>query len=551
MPGLTTIIIGLLFIFGAPITAPAEETPFDILIKKTSSLFSPMRGDILTGDEESVTLNIGSNNGVMAGMRLTVFREGDHFYHPVTREDLGKIEKRVGTIAVIAVSGNSARCRVIKGEAKSGDFARISALKKRLLFYQDEAVDYYLGDAYYRELTKTGSFDIIDAPIEEMTEERLFDLAESKKADVVLRISSEIKAGRKYLKQGLFWNDGALLYEGTAEINADYIEGLRFGSEFLADLEDEPLISYDLPYTGELLAAADVTGDGKTEIIISSGSDIYLYEYDHELRLLTRTGPGINGSIIYLDTFDINGDGKAELFISAIADDRFSVNSHIYTFEGLRPFSLWKTKGFIRVMDGRILHQGFSPGEGYSGPVKAIDYNGNFAIGDDFDLAAGLDIYDVVIFTAMDGNRYYLGLDKSASLELLNTAGASVWRSDEDMGGFTREYSNEHFGSIMYMKDRMLKRGNEVVVIKRNLVTEKLRRFGFKSSDLLLYQYSGLKVKESDLLADIPGSLLDYSIYGNSIALIHQPLLSFRVGNIVRGEQLQKTVFRIYSLKGK
>jgi hypothetical protein len=530
--------------------ALAGDKPLDRLTDKTVSYFRPLSADLLRVEGDRVWLNIGTRDGVIKGMRLTVFTRGEQFYHPVTREPLGRIEKKEGVVEVTEVRDDLSTCRVIEGRAGSGSIARISALKKRLLFYQEGSVDYYLGDAYYRGLKNTGRFEIIDAPLEEMTEEQLFELVSKKKAELVLRLSAERDDGRLYLKQTLLWSDGKTLSDDSAEISTSFINELRYGAKFLSELESEPLLTYDLPYTGVQICTGDLNGDGRAELIISSSTEIHVYGYDTDLTPIHKIAIDKAGTILRMDTFDLDRDGKDEVFLTVISDDLYDVTSYIYRFMNGRLVRFWEKEGFLRVMDDEILHQGYSRWEGYSGRITRIEYDGTAFKEREYKVVKGLNIFDFVKFSDTGGRNLYLTINDDNYIEVLDESGISLWQSKDDLGGFTRSYRKVQEGH-WFVKDRMLNKGGEVVVIKRNPIVDVAKGFGFRNSQLILYWYGASGIKRSVLIEGIDGELLDFAIFDNRLAVINKPMIGVKPSNIIRGEQIFVTELNIYSLKGK
>ncbi|MEE8329243.1 MAG: VCBS repeat-containing protein [Thermodesulfovibrionia bacterium] len=556
------IVCSLLFIFCSTSHIYAEDTPFTPLINSIVSFFRPLSGDVTSVDEGIVKFAVGSEDGVLKGMRLRIFRKGEYFYHPVTRESLGRVEKPVGTIEVLQVKNDSASGKIVEGEAKSGDLVRMSASKKRLLFYQEETVDYYLGDAYYRGLKETGRFEIVDAPIKQIDNEKLLKLAASEKTEVVLALSSETTGEKTSLKQTLLWTtDGVIFSEDFVEIEIPpaFSKQLRFGSELLSGIEDESLLSYDLPFDAELISTGDIDGDRKPELVISRGTAIYVYNYDVDLSFLFQQKINSTETIIWMDIFDLDSDGKGEILLTAISYGSYGhneVNSYIYRLDNQKFVPIWKTDGFIRVLDGRILYQKYSKSDGYSGHVRIIEHSRDFKKGNDYRGPASLNIYDFMAFKDKEGKKLYLSIDDNNFLNLLDTEGTTLWRSVEGMGGFIREFYEESpaedaYIGDWYIKDRMVKKYNKIIVVKREPLLKQAKTLGYKSSQLRVYWHNGVGMEDSVLIDKITGKLLDYSVFGDKVAILSKPLLRIKAGNILKGKNPFVTLLQIYSIKGK
>ncbi|NOY39899.1 MAG: VCBS repeat-containing protein [Nitrospirae bacterium] len=532
----------------------AEDSPLTVLVEKTVSFVKPMSGDVISVDKGVVRIGLGSRDGLLKGMRLKVLRRGEFFYHPVTKEPIGRAEEPVGTIEVLQVEEGTAFCELTEGEVKSGDITRISASKKRLFFYQEESVDYYLGDAYYNGLKESGYFEIVDAPVGQLDTEKLLGIAASEETDLVLLLSSGNSGEKTYLRQTLLWPDGVILSKDSLDVPLAFLSELSFGSELLSDVQNEPLISYDLPFDAELISTGDIDGDGRTDLVISAGDGIYVYNYGIETDFLYHLKWNSSGTIIRMEMFDIDTDGKDEIFLTAISSNNETVNSYIYKLNDRKLETLWKTDGFIRVVDGSILYQKYSESEGYSGPLILINPHDGFRMEDASRSLEGFDIYDFVTLRDKEGRTVYMSMADNNYLELINSKGVAIWRSRDNMGGFVKEYTTESplsdaDGVSWHLNDRMVKRNNEVVVIKRSALIG--RALGYKKSQLRRYSYTGTTVDESTLVDKISGKLIDYSIFGNKVAVLSKPLLGIKPANILRGKTPIVTILQIYSIKGR
>jgi len=149
--------------------APAGGPPpsqIAALVSQVTALFPKVEGDIIKVDADRVTLSIGKRDGLVSGVELEVYREGEELKHPKTGEVLGRKEEAVGRVIVEQVAEAYATARVSKGRGVvGGDRVRVSAGKVRLTILPlSTGVRDSLIEAAVQELvdgfTRTGRFQV-------------------------------------------------------------------------------------------------------------------------------------------------------------------------------------------------------------------------------------------------------------------------------------------------------------------------------------------------------------------------------------------------------
>jgi len=176
------------------------------------------------------------------GMRITVFKEGAPFIHPVTKEPLGNVQAQVGTVDVISVDASSAKGTAITGKPEDfqGAKVKIPARKIRLLFYQGN-IDWYLGDAYYHSLLDSGRFELIDTALLNATPAEVIAEAKAKGAEVALILNSEEEKTNVEVAQKLYWvTDGKQFSETKTSIHVAMVKQLKFSSGYLPPAKAKP-----------------------------------------------------------------------------------------------------------------------------------------------------------------------------------------------------------------------------------------------------------------------------------------------------------------------
>jgi hypothetical protein len=149
-----------------PATAGPAPTPITTLVGQVAALFPKVEGDVLKVEGGQVTLSIGQRDGVVAGVELVVYQEGEELKHPKTGEVLGRTEKTVGRVTIAEVFEGYSTARISQGAGiQPGDKARVSAGKVRLTILplstgvRDNLIEAAIQELV-DQLTKTGRFSI-------------------------------------------------------------------------------------------------------------------------------------------------------------------------------------------------------------------------------------------------------------------------------------------------------------------------------------------------------------------------------------------------------
>ncbi|MFY9270031.1 MAG: hypothetical protein WAO55_09825 [Candidatus Manganitrophaceae bacterium] len=78
----------------------------DDIAKTVLTYFPKVTGTVVSVEGDRVTVDFGAEKGVGQGILLTVYREKEPFFHPVTGVPLGRFEEVAGTIEVDRVETN-------------------------------------------------------------------------------------------------------------------------------------------------------------------------------------------------------------------------------------------------------------------------------------------------------------------------------------------------------------------------------------------------------------------------------------------------------------
>jgi hypothetical protein len=162
------LTLGLILLVLAAVTATAQTTPssLGVLVEQVLGLFPKVDGDVVEVTGGAITLSLGRKDGLVAGIELSVYREGRELRHPRTGALLGRTEQSVGRVVIEQVFEAYATGRVTQGtEVRAGDRARVSAGKIHLTVVPlVEGVKDGLAETAVQELvdglTRTGRFQV-------------------------------------------------------------------------------------------------------------------------------------------------------------------------------------------------------------------------------------------------------------------------------------------------------------------------------------------------------------------------------------------------------
>ncbi len=536
-------------------TVYADENPFNLMRDDVLSYFKPLEGRIISVSGGNAIADIGAKAQVRTGMRFTVFREGAPFLHPVTKEPLGQLESMIGKAEVKDVGPDTSTMGMLKGDVKVADKIRISETKVRVLFYSGRNVDWGLADSYYRILKDTGRFELIDTAIE--TDNAADVVAEAKKlnADVVLILSAKGVGGDTVLKQRLFWVDDSVKFaEGESKVAVAFMKELKFGEEFFGPQKGETRLYIDLPFGVRLIASGDIDGDGKAELLMSTGKDVRMYNPEGEPISISEIKGSVSDDHIYLDAMDINGNGRDEVVITFMRSD--AVISRIYELKEARFSVLWEGNVFLRRIGNELIAQAYTSGEGYKGSVFAIAWSDGYKMGGNINLPKEVNIYDFVYINEPDGRRLILAYDDAGYLNLYDDKNSRIWRSKEDYGGFLTTFKRSAPSFLVdrgewSVKDRLSLLNREVFVIKRIPLAGIAKGIGYSKSQIKGLWWTGISMEERAVIEDIPGNILDYTLAGDRLIVLSRPLFGIKLQNILKGENPLGSALYIYSLKGR
>ncbi len=556
------------------ITVHADEKPLEKMKDETLSYFIPLTGTVTSVEDKSVTINLGTEDSVKSGMRFRIIREVAPFKHPVTKETLGNLESPVGMVEIKEVNADSSTADIIEGDATVGDKVRISAMSVNMLFSQSRDIDWYLADSYYRKLKKSERFTMIDTSLETEDPSEVIAEARRLKADVAILLTSQATESETLLKQKLYWvSDGTLLLEMDATMEASYAKELKFGEDFFTYHKEEAILKFDLPYSSLLVTTGDVNGDGNHEIILCTNKNIRIYTLGVDLKPALG-GITIEGSsleeYLWIDSMDYDGNGRDEVIVTTMRNK--AIKSYIYELHGTEFTLRYEDDVFMRKIGNRLIAQDYSSAFGFDGAVFYIVWDGAYKHGDELELPKGINIYDFIYADDPQAGKVILAYDQNGFLNLYDTHGLKLWRSESNTGGFLTKFKKSYYSASSpevktdmeafvdsseeiidrgewAIKDRLFIINNEILFVLRNPLVKSMKLIGYKNSQIKNLWWNGLSMEEGIFIDKIGGTILDYTVAGSQVIVLASPMFGIKAGNILDGENPFTTTLYIYSLE--
>ncbi|MHB8881743.1 MAG: FG-GAP repeat domain-containing protein [Thermodesulfovibrionales bacterium] len=535
--------------------AQAEDDPITKLSQTTLSYFKPMSGTVRSVDAGTVVVTLSDKDGLKPGMRLKTLREGEPFLHPVTREVIGKIEAAVGVFQAKEAGADSSSGVMIMGEARPGDKVRLSDTRVRMLFCQDKGMDWYLADDLYRKLKSSGRVEMVDTALETGDEKTVLAEAARLGVEVAVILTAREADKTTFFRERAYWvSDGTLFLDTEIKIGADISKELRFSERLFSPGSGDPVMTFDLSFRGRFVASADIDGDGRQELLISNGKDMRIYMPGTDLQPLWEIKGAATDDHLWIDTVDLNKNGKDEVVVTSMKSNE--VVSSVYEFNGSGFTKLWETKHFLRTSGGRLIAQAYSPNDGFGKDILNIVWNGEFRIGEKVRTPRGVNIYDFVFIEGPSKEQLVFAYDEKGYLNLYDDKGTRTWKSAAPTGGFISTFAKP--SSVSYLdpgvwsvKDRLLQRQREIMVVTRTPLAEAVKTVGYKSSAIRNFWWNGFAMEEGPMIDGIKGALLDYAVAGDKVIVLSSPFLGLKFENILKGENPLGSMLYIYSIKGR
>ncbi len=441
------------------------------------ALFPAVEGYVVSASGGEAYLDLAAKDLLRPGMELQVYRPGEEMVHPVTRQVLGAYEKHLGVLSVTEVREKYSRGALDAAGAAAGivagDRVRISARRLRTLLHVSGAASGIeigpLAQALLARGEQSGRFAMIDEPVWATSLSALGApwetvradpallrrLGDSAGADLLLiaktqtgvlpRVDIEVRSLRTGTLLGELtelWPAAPVAASAAAAPLAPGTAAATPGPETPAPAPapDEYIVR-ELAAPARALAAGNILGEGRPEVVLSDGSRLSLFRWEGEALAWKWDEDGRGGRrILSLDAADVDGDGKSEVFVTVVARGR--VTSELRRWQG----------GALQVVasiDGVYLRAAPRPGapalllgqrsglnEVLTGRVEQYRLRGgSIERVEGSALTGSVGIFGLALAPAGAPVQLF-SLDRAGYISGLTQAGVVAWRSSGSYGGY-------------------------------------------------------------------------------------------------------------------
>lgn len=488
-------------------SAPGGGDPYQkvslSLAQGLVAMFPAAQGYVVSVDGGEAFVDLAEKDLMRPGMELQLYRTGADMVHPVTKQVLGTYETDLGHLRLTEVRDTYSRGGIEAAAGASvaaGDRARVSARRLRaLLALSGTAPGVEPGPlalALVGRGNESGRFTVVDEPAWAPALAALGTTPQAIAADPASLIALGAKAGADLLLL-------VAVEAGARPIVAVDVRSLRTGAPLGVLREAWPVpgtetaaspatprqpapvpaaagtpageepapatppvsaveppaapapegeyVIRELPGGGTALAAGNILGEGRVEVVVSDGERVALYRWDaQKLTWLWDEERRGGRQVVSLDAADFDGDGRAEVLVSTVTWGRVATEVRswrdgkletIATAEGVYlraapragapALLLGQRAGIGEVLAGRVEEYRLG-----SGSVERVE-------GTALPRAAG--IFGLALAPAGSPAAFY-ALGRNGYLHGYDAAGKALWRSARTYGGYPAPLREQDLG---------------------------------------------------------------------------------------------------------
>ncbi|PIE36351.1 hypothetical protein CSA56_00460 [candidate division KSB3 bacterium] len=366
------------------------------LVEELHKYFPQVSGTIVSVRDEKLFVDIGNSEPIIVGAQLALLDEGIEIVDPKTKKVLGRYEEQIGTIQILEIMEQFSVAKVlwtkpgteaIQGNHVGGFSGKVKVAVLPILNLTEETVQTNLAyDLFVRTMASDERFAVFDeadlksaavkagvSPSDMTQKEALADINDVLKAHTFLQLTLRPDAGN-ILVQALLLSDSGENIGSAQEIVREYADlQPRTRSEkqpAISQTESAPQsqpfsekpstvshtateqeaiwMSEILKKRAHKIASGDLTGNGKTEVVLATRTDLELFEHaalgeKDSLRPLNKIEGFNDAFILALGIADMNGNGREEIFMTTLRS--ITAETRVFEYRSGTFEEIWRTKG--------------------------------------------------------------------------------------------------------------------------------------------------------------------------------------------------------------
>jgi hypothetical protein len=458
-----------------------------IVAERLAAAFPRVEGLIIGFEGDVVLIDRGTAAGVVQGMELDVFREGEEFKHPLTGETLGRLDKDLGMVRILHVYERYAEATVIKKAKKTGfrkgDRVRVSMARMIVAFPNVDVGG--VGGVGVRSMTKdlaaalvrTGRFELVEDRqlrsmllvdreflAAELADPKILkQLADRGKIQVLLLsrltpsadgISLDVQAystltgnsivlASAMVQPGIVTRDKSsrgpqpapaapsTVMTPTGTGKSPVAASPRSGKLPVASMpSDHVVLEPWLDGSMAAMGVADLDGDGKSELLVAGPDRLLAFRFDgSQLRSLAEYPLSRGDTLVALEAQDVTSDGGAEVIMTLSYKDRLRTFVLQWADGKLRP--IWEMADLIlqplspNGKTVQLFGQTVIPGDRTTQPIHQYTWDGrSFQAGPALDIPAGLSLLEFLMADlGGDGTTWLVTFKGWPTLEVRSRTG--------------------------------------------------------------------------------------------------------------------------------